>query len=174
ARIRAALERARTRKDSRAPPEIPPKEGESPTEYALRIDRAKEDHRANLARATAADYREALVLSELLLEVQLDSELHRLAAKAAHGLGEHASGHRHRAMASLVKGLDALERGDDELAERRFRSAFKDDEETARNARTAALLIRFFADKRELLKKESRALRYLRAFPELAEALGAS
>jgi len=174
ARIDAALERARTRKDSMPPPEIPPKEGESPTEYALRIDRAKEDHRANVARTTGTDYLEALVLSELVLEVQLDPEFHRLAAKAAHGLGEHASGHRHRAMASLLKGLEALERGDDDLAERRFRSAFKDDEETARDARTAALLIRFFAGKRELLKKESHALRYLRAFPELAEALGGS
>jgi O-antigen ligase len=174
ARIEAALERARTRKDSMPPPEVPPREGESPTAYALRIDRAKEAHRALVARATRSDYLEALVLSELLLERHIDGELHRLAAKAAHGLGEHAGGHRHRAWASLVKGLVALERGEDEVAERRFRSAFLDNEEAARDARTAALLTRFFQGKRALLERESRALRYLRAFPELAEALRGS
>ncbi|MEE8107294.1 MAG: O-antigen ligase family protein [Planctomycetota bacterium] len=154
--ITAALERGARIRGSMSAPRLEIQPGETPLEFAARLDRAKDSHRAHVLEATRPAFTTAYYLAAVLLDSTADAPLMREAARAAHGLGEHPSGHRWRSIASFLRGLEALARGDEDTANRRFDSAQKGYAEWA-NDGYVHNLIRSFLHKhpaqRELLKR---------------------
>jgi len=123
--ITAALEQGARIRESMKAPRLEMEPGETPLEFAARLDRSKDSYRAQVFDATRPAFTTAYYLAAVLLDSTADAPLMREAARAAHGLGEHAAGHRWRAIASFLRGLEALARGDGDVAERRFDSAQK-------------------------------------------------
>ncbi|MCZ6572122.1 MAG: O-antigen ligase family protein, partial [Planctomycetota bacterium] len=118
-RIKQELETSRPRVQARP--------GESPIDYARRVQAAKAGWTRDLQARTRPEYAEAQVLTAVLLEVEPDAALFKRAAEAARGLGDLAGAARLEAHSLFVEGLDALQRRDERLASVRFRRALRAD-----------------------------------------------
>lgn len=127
-------------------PRLEPEPGESPADFALRIDRAKAERRRSLAERTGRDHRQALLLASALLARDPAPDRCRAAARAARGLGDVAGAAEFEATALFLEALEALLVRDDPLASRKLERAFRASPALASSAAARGAL-RLFLDR---------------------------
>ena len=112
------------------------------------------------------------MLAAVLLEVEPDARVLESAAQAARGLGDLQGAARLEAYALFVKGLDALQRGDERMASVRFRRALRADPFFGRVEGVPEALA-LFLQRNPGVRRNGEALQVLRSIAEFRDVLAA-
>lgn len=124
-RIAVPLERAEATVGARTRPAVPRQEGESPIDHLARVKKVTANWRRALRVDTAADFREAFLLSEALCRHAASIERLRQKARAARGLGDVERAGHFESQALFLETLEALESLDPVTARKQFKRAVR-------------------------------------------------